>query len=94
MHLAPQFLESVLDRRACERQTESCIDLEGSLGDLTLWVLDRLCLVEDDHVPLDLGELLLISTEQSEGCDDQVRVLIELAIGTVVHRHLETRPEL
>ena len=56
VHHAPQLLESVLDRRAAQRDAKLAAQLERGARGLAAEVLDGLRLVEDDDVPRLLRE--------------------------------------
>ena len=64
MHPAHAGRHLVLHRGAGEGHAEGRLELEGRLGDLAGGVLDRLCLVQDDRVPLHLGETGDVEAEE------------------------------
>ena len=60
----PELAEVVLDRRAAERQAVPAAEQAGGLGRLAVGVLDRLRLVEDDVVELDLARSSAMSVRR------------------------------
>ena len=68
----PELAQVVLDRRAAHGQAVPAAEQPGGLGGLALGVLDRLGLVEDHVVELDLAQLGDVGAEGAVGGDDQV----------------------
>ena len=68
----PELAQVVLDRRAAHRQAVPAAEQPGGLGGLAVGVLDRLGLVEDHVVELDLRQLGDVGAEGAVGGDDQV----------------------
>ena len=62
----------VFDRRAADGQPVPAAQQAGRLGRLALGVLDRLGLVEDHVVELELGQFGDIGAQGAVGGDDQI----------------------
>ncbi len=93
VHLAPQLLEAVLDRRAGERDAALRVQRERRARDLAVGVLDRLRLVEHHQLPANRGELLRIEPQQRVGRERHRRAIFQLAIDAVIRVHFELRSE-
>ncbi len=81
----PELAQVVLDRRAAHRQPVPRPDEPGGLRGLALGVLDRLRLVEDHVVELDVRQLGDVGPEGPISGDDQV-VVAELLAERVAAR--------
>ena len=62
----------VLDRRAAHRQARAATEQPGGLGGLAVGVLDRLRLVEDQVVELDLAQHRHVPAQRAVGGEDHV----------------------
>ena len=94
----PELAQVVLDRRAAHGQLVAAAQQPGGLGRLAVGVLDRLGLVEDRVVELEVGQLGDVGAHGAVGGDDQVvvgeRLAEGVAAGAGVVEHAEPRGEL
>ena len=93
VHLAPQLVEAVLDGRPRKRQPPIRFQPVRRLGHLTLRVLDRLRLVEDERVPVARREELLVEPQERVARDRDVGGGVERALRPVVDARREPRAE-
>jgi hypothetical protein len=94
VELAPQLVEPVLDRRTGERDAPVGLEPVRSARDLTVGVLDRLALVEDDRVPGLGGEHLGVVAQDRIARQHDIGGRIDRAARAVIGRDREIGTEL
>ena len=91
--LAPQLVESVLNGGPRKREAEVAPEGMCGAGDLTVGVLDRLCLIQDHCVPVHAGQPLSVDPQDTISGECEGGIGVELASRAVVERSAQSGAE-